>query len=216
MNADQKRKAQVVLAWVLVGIFLSVMTESSWARGGGGGHGGGGRGGGARAGGFHQGGWGGGGWRGGGWRGGGWRGGGWRGGGWRDGGWRGGWRDGGWRGGWGDGWRGGWGEGWGFAGFGLGLGLGYGAWAWNDPLFYDPYPVGFPVYEAPPTVVVSAPVSPQETTYVGPATQEDDPPAGGAHDWFYCESAKGYYPYVESCPEPWHAVPSTPNGPVQP
>ncbi|WP_297484134.1 FAD-dependent oxidoreductase, partial [Ferrovum sp.] len=52
MNADQKRKAQVVLAWVLVGIFLSVMTESSWARGGGGGHGGGGRGGGAGPGGY--------------------------------------------------------------------------------------------------------------------------------------------------------------------
>ncbi|MBU6995549.1 hypothetical protein [Ferrovum myxofaciens] len=98
------------------------------------------------------------------------------------------------------------------------MGLGYGAWAWNDPLFYDPYPVGYPVYQAPPTVVVSAPVSPQETTYVGPAAQEpeNDPPGGATHDWFYCDSAKGYYPYVESCPEPWHAVPSTPNGPVQP
>ncbi len=216
MKADQKKKAPVVLAWVLVGV-LSLVTESSWARGGGGGHGGGGRGGGARGGGFHQGNWGGG-WRGGGWRGGGWRGGGWRGGGWRDGGWRGGWRDGGWRGGWGDGWRGGgWGEGWGWGGFGLGLGLGYGAWAWNDPLFYDPYPVGYPVYQAPPTVVVSAPVSPQETTYVGPEMQgQGNEPPEATHDWFYCDSAKGYYPYVESCPEPWHAVPSTPNGPVQP
>ncbi len=140
-------------------------------------------------------------------------GGGWRGGGWR-GGW-GGWRGGdGWRGGWGgDGWRGGWGEGWGWGGFGLGLGLGYGAWAWNDPLFYDPYPLGYPVYSAPvaPTVVVSQPLTAQDTTYVAP---QDDYSAPS--EWFYCDSAKGYYPYVKDCPEPWRAVPSVPPGSVQP
>lgn len=28
--------------------------------------------------------------------------------------------------------------------------------------------------------------------------------------WYYCDSARGYYPYVSSCPEQWRAVPATP------
>ncbi|NDU86125.1 MAG: hypothetical protein G3H99_05880, partial [Ferrovum sp.] len=94
-------------------------------------------------------------------------------------------------------------------------GLGYGAWAWNDPLFYNPYPWGYAAY-APPTVVVSQPVSPQQTDYVGPADQGGAEAPAGPQSWFYCESAKGYYPYVKSCSEPWHEVPSTPPGPIQP
>ncbi len=154
MNADKKRKAQGVLALVLVGV-LSLVTESSWADGGGRG--------------------GGGGWRGGG--------------------------------------------GWGGLGLGVGLGVvGYSAWALNNPAFYNPYPAGYPVYQPPPTAMVYAPPAgypvyqppPINTTYVGNGSQ------GTGRDWFYCDSAKGYYPYVKSCPEPWHTVPSTPNGPVQP
>ena len=28
--------------------------------------------------------------------------------------------------------------------------------------------------------------------------------------WYYCDSGRGYYPYVTSCPEPWRPVPATP------
>lgn len=28
--------------------------------------------------------------------------------------------------------------------------------------------------------------------------------------WYYCESAKGYYPYVSTCPGGWKQVPATP------
>jgi len=28
--------------------------------------------------------------------------------------------------------------------------------------------------------------------------------------WYYCDSAKGYYPYVNQCPEGWRSVPATP------
>jgi hypothetical protein len=28
--------------------------------------------------------------------------------------------------------------------------------------------------------------------------------------WYYCEPARQYYPYVQSCPAPWIPVPPTP------
>jgi hypothetical protein len=37
------------------------------------------------------------------------------------------------------------------------------------------------------------------------------PPAPSAPgSWYYCESAKGYYPYVSECREGWRAVPAAP------
>lgn len=33
--------------------------------------------------------------------------------------------------------------------------------------------------------------------------------------WYYCNSAKAYYPYVQSCPGGWKAVPATPSMPSQ-
>ncbi len=134
------------------------------------------------------------------------------GGGWRGGGWRGGW-GGGWRGGW-EGWRGGWGwDGWGW-GFGAGLGAG----ALLASPYYDPYPWGGYYVPAYPTAAVvtsvpeSPPVSPQGTTYLGNGA---GPAPQSGNSWFYCDSAKAYYPYVKQCPEPWREVPATPPGPVQ-
>jgi len=109
------------------------------------------------------------------------------------------------RGGWGGGYEGGWG--WG--GLGLGLGLGLGAAYLANPYVYSPY-YGYPYgYASPATVVIdnSTPVSPQGTT-VAPSAQ-------GSGSWFYCDSAKGYYPYVAQCPEPWRRVSATPPGAVQ-
>ncbi len=105
----------------------------------------------------------------------------------------------------GGGYGGGWGWGWG----GIGLGLGLGAAYLANPYVYSPY-YGYPYgYASPATVVIdnSTPVSPQGTT-VAPSAQ-------GSGSWFYCDSAKGYYPYVAQCPEPWRRVSATPPGAVQ-
>lgn len=61
----------------------------------------------------------------------------------------------------------------------------------------DPYrPPVVVVEQSPPPVVVQPPAaSPAPTQY-----------------WYYCEAAKGYYPYVASCPRGWKTVPATPPG----
>jgi uncharacterized protein DUF6515 len=49
-----------------------------------------------------------------------------------------------------------------------------------------------------------------------PAAQAPPPASAGASTlpppgtWHYCESARTYYPYVESCPEGWRRVPAAP------
>jgi hypothetical protein len=54
----------------------------------------------------------------------------------------------------------------------------------------------YPPYYAPSTVVVSPPPA---TTYV-------QPPAESSSYWYYCESSRGYYPYVKTCPGGWMKV----------
>jgi hypothetical protein len=84
-------------------------------------------------------------------------------------------------GGWGHGYyRGGWG------GAGIYLGVPFvGAWPW--------YPYGYYPYSAPPVVVQQNPI------YVEPQQEE-------VYYWYYCQSPKGYYPYVKSCPSGWTKV----------
>jgi hypothetical protein len=55
-----------------------------------------------------------------------------------------------------------------------------------------------PAPQAPP-----APPAPQAAPPVAPSSQ---PPAAM---WYYCDSAKGYYPYVPECKEAWRPVPAT-------
>ena len=62
----------------------------------------------------------------------------------------------------------------------------------------DPYTPPIEVESAPPVVIQQAPPSSQPPQY-----------------WYYCESAKGYYPYVPSCSEGWKKVPATPPGALQ-
>jgi hypothetical protein len=66
---------------------------------------------------------------------------------------------------------------------------GYYPYAW-DPALY-PYANPYPYTAAPPAT--------------GPAPSQ-------APSWYYCDSARSYYPYVDHCPEPWRAVPQTPQG----
>ena len=76
---------------------------------------------------------------------------------------------------------------------------------------YGPYPYW---YGPPPAYVYSPPVVVQETpVYVQqqPAYVQPPAPATPAPTayWYYCESAKAYYPYVPSCPETWVKVAPT-------
>ena len=139
---------------------------------------------------------------------GGWNGGGgWHGGG----GWNGGWHGGAWHGG---GWHGGW-----HGGVFIGGPWWYGPWwgwpypyGYAYPYYYYPYgysyyyyPYGYPpaYYGGPPANVDSPTVYIQRES--PPRTS---PPTSGY--WYYCASAKEYYPKVSKCPEAWIKVPPAP------
>jgi hypothetical protein len=81
---------------------------------------------------------------------------------------------------------------------GVGFGFGYPYWGpyWS-PWYYPP-----PYYYPAPVVVRSAPV-----TYI---EQGSSQPVDQSSWWYYCESAKGYYPYVKRCPTGWQRVSPTP------
>jgi len=63
-----------------------------------------------------------------------------------------------------------------------------------DDIYYVQQPTGYEVV-APP--VAATPPAPT-------------PGAPAAAAWYYCDSAKGYYPYVSQCPEGWKSVPAAP------
>lgn len=128
---------------------------------------------------------------------GGWHGGGaWHGGGsWHGGGWHGGpgWHGGGWHGGvfvggpwWYDPWWGWWPY----------------AYAYGYPYPYY-YPYGYYPYGSP------YPPDNGPTVYI----QQQSPPRSEERVqgyWYYCASAKAYYPTVQKCPEAWIKVPPAP------
>ncbi|MDA8363235.1 MAG: hypothetical protein M0Z84_05295 [Gammaproteobacteria bacterium] len=59
-----------------------------------------------------------------------------------------------------------------------------------------PYPDPYTPPYVPAVPVLPAPSAPPEVQY-----------------WYYCNGAKGYYPYVQSCPGGWRRVPATPSAP---
>lgn len=59
----------------------------------------------------------------------------------------------------------------------------------------------FPPYYYPPTVV---------TQPDPPLVMPDLPPM--PQQWYYCDSAASYYPYVQTCSEGWRSVPAQPSG----
>jgi hypothetical protein len=82
-----------------------------------------------------------------------------------------------------------------------------GRWGWwwtVGPTWYF-YPE--PVYPYP------NPYEPPVAVIVKPAPPKTEPPPPPPQNWYYCESAKGYYPYVPTCPSGWQAVPATPGTP---
>jgi hypothetical protein len=113
---------------------------------------------------------------------------------------------GGWHGGGGGGWHGGGGHdghwhggGWhGGVYFGVGPYWGWGPGWWGYPYAYGyPYPYAYPA----PAYVAPAP-------YAYPAAPAPTAPAASV--WYYCESSRAYYPYVQSCQEGWRQVPAQP------
>ena len=86
------------------------------------------------------------------------------------------------------------------AGVGVGFGYpGFGYPYWASP-FWAPWYYPPPYYYYPAPVVVSPPV-----TYI-------EQGAASGSWWYYCESVKGYYPYVKECPAGWERVAPTPPG----
>ncbi|HET7198364.1 MAG TPA: DUF6515 family protein [Burkholderiales bacterium] len=67
-----------------------------------------------------------------------------------------------------------------------------------DDIYYVQQPTGYEVVAPPPDPAQAA------------APGAGAPPAPASGTWYYCDSAKSYYPYVALCPEGWKSVPATP------
>jgi len=76
-------------------------------------------------------------------------------------------------------------------------------WGYAPPVIVEPSPPAVVVQPSPPPVVVQPP-APQ--VYVQP----DDRAAHESY-YYYCESAKAYYPYVKECPQGWTRVAPQPS-----
>ena len=79
-----------------------------------------------------------------------------------------------------------------------------GPWWW-DPWWWGlgyPYPY---VYYPPPSFAYLPAEEPSE--YIERQPSSEAQPQGY---WYYCASAKAYYPTVETCPEDWIKVPPAP------
>jgi hypothetical protein len=81
-------------------------------------------------------------------------------------------------------------------------------WAGGRPYYYanDIY-----YAQGPGGYVVATP--PMEAAAPQPAPlpqQAQGAPAQAPGSWYYCDSARAYYPYVQSCAEGWRTVPAAP------
>lgn len=78
------------------------------------------------------------------------------------------------------------------------VGVYFGGPYWS-PWFYPP-----PFYYQPQVVVV--PPSPPPVYIEQQQEMPAQPAASGNQYWYYCQNAKGYYPYVKECPGGWQKV----------
>ncbi|MDR2195354.1 MAG: hypothetical protein LBE50_01960 [Gallionellaceae bacterium] len=76
-----------------------------------------------------------------------------------------------------------------------------GGWGWSNSWFFPTLFTGAMLYNMnqPSTVYVTPPTP--AMTYVAPQTTQY---------WYWCAGANAYYPYAQTCPGGWQAVPATP------
>jgi hypothetical protein len=86
--------------------------------------------------------------------------------------------------------------------FGIPFPYYWGPGYYGPPVYYAPPPVYY--YGPPAAVVPSSPPVYVERDDPAPAAPQAQPPATW---WYWCESARGYYPYVKECPGGWQRVP---------
>ena len=85
----------------------------------------------------------------------------------------------------------------------VGVGFGFGYPYWGGP-FWSPwyYPPPYYHYPAPAYYVPAQPI-----TYIEQSSTQAAEQGGW---WYYCDTARGYYPYVKECPSGWQRVSPTP------
>lgn len=96
----------------------------------------------------------------------------------------------------------------------------FGYWGgpyWGGPGYWGP---GYGYWGGPAVVYAPSPVvvAPEPRVYVesDPAPVATPPPVSSAAPsapqwWYWCASARGYYPYVASCAEGWQRVTPQPS-----
>jgi len=75
-------------------------------------------------------------------------------------------------------------------------------WWWVAGGIWYFYPA--PIYPYP------NPYEPPMMSLETPSASEALPPPPTPTNWYYCDSAGAYYPYVDACPEGWRSVPAAP------
>ncbi len=83
-----------------------------------------------------------------------------------------------------------------------------GVWV-SGPMYY-PYVPPPPVYYYPAAPVVVEPLAPMQYVEQGQPVADGSPAQQPGTWYYYCESAKAYYPYVKQCAAGWREVPATP------
>lgn len=64
-------------------------------------------------------------------------------------------------------------------------------------------------------IIVDVLAPPRVVVVPAPSVGSSEPPAAGVF-YYYCDSARAYYPYVAQCPEGWRVLPTTPPGFIRP
>lgn len=68
-----------------------------------------------------------------------------------------------------------------------------------DPFFYPYRPY---IYNPPPLIIEQR----QPPVYIQRQLAPAAPAAAASSNWYYCPKPSGYYPYVQSCSQPWVSV----------
>ena len=86
------------------------------------------------------------------------------------------------------------------------IGVGPGWWGWGG-YPYPYYPYYYPPYYYTPPVVQEPSVYVQQGTPAAPPPPPAAPESSYSSYWYYCPSARDYYPSVPTCSEAWIKVP---------